>query len=90
MKIQICLNNEGCFSFTILATSKNQELFIQAAKKAEAECEADKGLVYDAIREEYVKYNIDPEDPNAQKLLLMAKSREAEAKRAEDEDFEIF
>lgn len=74
----------------ILATSKNQELFIQAAKKAEAECEADKGLVYDAIREEYVKYNIDPEDPNAQKLLLMAKSREAEAKRAEDEDFEIF
>lgn len=75
----------------ILSTAKNSEKFIQAAQKAQEECEADKELVGDAIREEYVKYNIDPDDPQASKLLLMAKSREAEAARkAEDEEFEIF
>ena len=75
----------------ILSTAKNSEKFIQAAQKAQEECEADKELVSDAIREEYVKYNIDPDDPQASKLLLMAKSREAEAARkAEDEEFEIF
>jgi hypothetical protein len=87
----------------ILATNTNSEKFIQAAKKAQEECEAEKELIGDAMREEYLKYNINPLDPNAQKLLLMAKSREAEAERernaeidaeaerkAEDEEFEIF
>lgn len=75
----------------ILATAQNEKKFLEAAKKAQEESEKDKELVYDAVREEYVKYNIDPEDPNAQKLLLMAKSREAEAARkAENEEFEIF
>lgn len=87
----------------ILATNTNSEKFIQAAKKAQEECEAEKELISDAMREEYLKYNINPLDPNAQKLLLIAKSREAEAERernaeidaeaerkAEDEEFEIF
>lgn len=65
----------------ILATNTNSEKFIQAAKKAQEECEAEKELIGDAMREEYLKYNINPLDPNAQKLLLMAKSREAEAER---------
>lgn len=75
----------------ILATAQNTEKFVQAAQKAQEESEAEKDLVYDAMREEYVKYNIDPDDPNASRLLIIAKGREAKAAReAEDEEFEIF
>ena len=75
----------------ILATNANSEKFMQAAKKAQEECQEEKELIGDAVRAEYLKYNINPENPDAHRLLLMAKSREAEeARKAEDEDFEIF
>ena len=74
----------------ILATSNNSSKFMQAARKAQEECEAEKDIVYDAIRQEYLKYNIDPDDPNASKLLIQAKSKEQAEKKAEDENFEIF
>jgi hypothetical protein len=70
----------------ILATNQNSERFMQAAEKAQKEYEAEKELVGDAMRDEYLKYNIDPEDPQAQKLLLVAKSREHEATRNAKED----
>ena len=70
----------------ILATQANSERFMQATKKAQEEWEQEKGLVSDAMREEYVKYNIDPENPQAQELLLMAKSREFEEARKAKED----
>lgn len=79
----------------ILATNTNSEKFMQAAKKAQEECQAEKDLIGDAVREEYLKYNINPDSPDAHRLLLMEKSREAreaeEARKAEDdENFEIF
>ena len=75
----------------ILSTSKNSEKFMQAAQKAQEECEAEKELVGDAMREEYLKYNIDPDDPNAAKKIIAAKAKEqAELRKAEDEEFEIF
>lgn len=74
----------------ILATNKNSNKFMAAAQKAQEECEAEKDLVSVAMREEYLKYNINPDDPNAQKLLLVAKSQEQKARKAEDEEFEIF
>ena len=72
----------------ILATSQNQDKFFIAAERARNECEAEKELVGDAMRQEYLKYNISPDDPQAQKLLLMAKSREQEAARKAKEDTE--
>lgn len=73
----------------ILATTKSTDKFMVAAKKAQEECDNEKQLVYDAMREEYLKYNIDPDDPDAYKLLIIAKSREQEeirkAKEVEEE-----
>lgn len=75
----------------ILATNLNNEKFTAAAEKAQKEYEAERNLVGDAVREEYLKYNIDPEAPDAQQKLLIAKSKEAaEARAADDEEFEIF
>lgn len=75
----------------ILATNKNSEKFIQAAKKAQEEYENEANLVGDAVRDEYLKYNIDPQEPDALRKLLNAKSKEAkEARAADDEQFEIF
>ena len=65
----------------ILATTKNCSKFIKAQKKAQEECENEKNNVGDAIREEYLKYNIDPNDAQAQRKLLSAKSKEQEAAR---------
>ena len=65
----------------ILATTKNCSKFIEAQKKAQEECENEKNNVGDAIREEYLKYNIDPNDAQAQRKLLSAKSKEQEAAR---------
>jgi hypothetical protein len=73
----------------ILATNANSEKFMQAAKKAQEESQAEKDLIGDAVRAEYLKYNIDPDAPDANKLLLIAKSREQEelrkAKEVEEE-----
>ena len=70
----------------ILATNANSEKFIQAAKKAQEEYQTEAALVGDAMRQEYLKYNIDPENPQAPQLLLMAKSRENEEARKAKED----
>ena len=76
----------------ILATNQNGNKFLSAAEKAKREYEAEKNLVGDEMRKEFIKYNIDPEDPQANKKLLLEKAKEAEAARQaqEDEDFEIF
>ena len=73
----------------ILATNSASNKFTQSWEKAVAEYEAEKGQISDAVREEYLKYNIDPEAPNANYQLLSAKSREQEelrkAKEVEEE-----
>ena len=73
----------------ILATNSASNKFTQSWEKAVAEYEAEKAKVSDAVREEYLKYNIDPDAPDANKLLLIAKSREQEelrkAKEVEEE-----
>lgn len=75
----------------ILATAQNEKKFLEAAKKAEEEYNAEADIVSVAMREEYLKYNIDPDDPNAAKLIIAAKAKEQAAiKKAEDEEFEIF
>ena len=75
----------------ILATAQNEKKFAEAAKKAEEECKAEADIVSVAMREEYLKYNIDPDDPNAATKIIVAKAQEHEAMRkAEDEEFEIF
>jgi hypothetical protein len=78
----------------ILATNNNSAKFMQAAKKAEAECEAEKSLVDDAMRDEFLKYNINPEDPARHQKLLVAKSNEVKPAEAEEteatQDFDIF
>ena len=69
----------------ILATNQNNNKFIAAAKKAQEECEAEGDIVTVALQEEYLKYNIDPGDPNAQMLLLQAKSAEQKAQKAKED-----
>ena len=73
----------------ILATNSASNKFTQSWEKTVAEYEAEKGQISDAVREEYLKYNIDPDAPNANYQLLSAKSREQEemrkAKEVEDE-----
>ena len=73
----------------ILASNSASNKFTQSWEKAVAEYEAEKGQISDAVREEYLKYNIDPEAPNANYQLLSAKSREQEelrkAKEVEEE-----
>ena len=65
----------------ILATNTANNRFMAEAKKAEAEYLAEKAAISVAVRDELLKYNIDPDAPDAQKLLLIAKSREQEEKR---------
>ena len=87
----------------ILATNSASNKFTQSWEKAVAEYEAEKDKVSDAVREEYLKYNINPDAPDANMLLLRAKSIEqeelrkakeveAEAAAAEESEhgFEIF
>jgi hypothetical protein len=73
----------------ILATNSASNKFTQSWEKAVAEYEAEKSQISVAVREEYLKYNIDPDAPDANKLLLIAKSREQEelrkAKEVEEE-----
>ena len=73
-------------SGSIAEASLRLNRVFEAAQKAQEECELEKDLVGDAMREEYLKYNIDPENPDAHKLLLMAKSREqTEARKAKED-----
>lgn len=65
----------------ILATNTANNKFMAEAKKAEAEYLAEKDAISVAVRDELLKYNIDPDAPDAQRLLLIAKSREQEEKR---------
>lgn len=65
----------------ILATNTANNKFMAEAKKAEAEYLAEKAAISVAVRDELLKYNIDPDAPDAQRLLLIAKSREQEEKR---------
>lgn len=65
----------------ILASNKAQNKFTESWEKAEKEFRAEQGLISDAVRAEYVKYNINPDAPNANYLLLQAKSREQEELR---------
>lgn len=73
----------------ILAANKASNKFTESWAKAEKEFREEQGLISDAVRAEYIKYNINPDDANANYLLLQAKSREQEelrkAKEIEDE-----
>lgn len=65
----------------ILASNKAQNKFTESWEKAEKEFREEQGLISDAVRAEYIKYNINPDDANANYLLLQAKSREQEELR---------
>ena len=73
----------------ILAANNASNKFTESWAKAEKEFREEQGLISDAVRAEYIKYNINPDDANANYLLLQAKSREQEelrkAKEIEDE-----
>ena len=69
----------------ILATNTANNKFMAVAKKAEAEYLAEKDAISVAVRDELLKYNINPDAPDAQRLLLIAKSREqAELRKAKE------
>jgi hypothetical protein len=73
----------------ILATNSASNKFTKSWEQAVAEYEAEKDQVSVAVREEYLKYKIDPDAPDANMLLLRAKSLEQEelrkAKEVEEE-----
>ncbi len=73
----------------ILATNSASNKFTQSWEKTVAEYEAEKEQISVAVREEYLKYKIDPDAPDAHVLLLRAKSIEQEelrkAKEVEEE-----
>lgn len=73
----------------ILATNSASNKFTESWEKAVAECEAEKEQISVAVREEYLKYNIDPDALDANLQLLKAKSQEQEelrkAKEIEEE-----
>ncbi len=69
----------------ILATNSASNKFTESWAKAEAEYLADREQISVAMRDEYLKYQIDPDAPDASKQLLMAKSHEqAELKKAKE------
>lgn len=69
----------------ILATNTANNKFMAEAKKAEAEYLAEKEAISVAVRDELLKYNIAPDAPDAQRQLLIAKSREqAELRKAKE------
>ena len=65
----------------ILASNKIQNKFTESWKKAEKEFREEQCIVSDAVRAEYLKYNINPDAPNANYLFLRAKSLEQEELR---------
>ena len=73
----------------ILATNSASNKFTQSWEKAAADYEAEKDQISVAVREEYLKYNINPDASDASMQLLKAKSIEQEelrkAKEVEEE-----
>ena len=73
----------------ILASNNASNKFTESWAKAAEEYEAEKEKISVAVREEYLKYNIDPQAPDANIQLLKAKSQEQEelrkAKEIEEE-----
>ena len=73
----------------ILATSSACNKFTESWQKAAAEYEAEKDQISDAVRAECLKYNINPDAPDANFQLIRAKSQEQEelrkAKEVEEE-----
>lgn len=73
----------------ILATNSASNKFTESWEKTVAEYEAEKEQISVAVREEYLKYKIDPDAPDANMQLLRAKSIEQEelrkAKEVEEE-----
>jgi len=65
----------------ILATNNASNKFIESAKKAEADFKAEQDQISVAVSNECLKYNIDPEAPDATRQLLIAKSQEQEELR---------
>ena len=73
----------------ILASTSASNKFTQSWEQAAAEYEAEKSQISVAVREEYLKYKIDPDAPDANFQLIRAKSAEQEelrkAKEIEEE-----
>jgi len=73
----------------ILATNTTSNKFTESWEKTVAEYEAEKDQISVEVRKEYLKYNIDPDAPDANMQLLKAKSIEQEelrkAKEVEEE-----
>lgn len=70
----------------ILATSAKQNKFVEEAEKVKEQAMAEREAVLKMMDEEYAKYQIDPNSPNAAALLLMAKNRAKKAEPAEKTD----
>lgn len=73
----------------ILATNSASNKFTESWEKTVAEYEAEKDQISVEVRKEYLKYNIDPDAPDAKMQFLKAKSIEQEelrkAKEVEEE-----
>jgi hypothetical protein len=65
----------------ILATNNASNKFMAEAQKAEADYKAEQNKISVAMREEYLKYNINPDAPDANFQLIRAKSIEQEELR---------
>ena len=69
----------------ILATNAQQNKFWSSMEQAAKECEADREEVQETIQQEFRRYKINPDAPDATRQLIEAKSREFEAKRQQYE-----
>ena len=65
----------------ILATNNASNKFMAEAQKAEADYKAEQSQISVAMRDEYLKYNINPDAPDANFQLIRAKSIEQEELR---------
>ncbi len=68
----------------LLQTQKITDEFTQAAEKAKADAQAEQNAVSVELNNEYLKYNIAPDDPNRVAMLLQAKAN-AQAEKEESE-----
>jgi hypothetical protein len=66
----------------ILTGRRNTNQFLDEAKKAQEEAEKESAQVCDEMSAAYLKYGIDPKDPNRYMLLIRAKAAENKAKDA--------
>ena len=70
----------------ILATNRADNQFIQEERAARQAAVKEKSLVGDTMEQQFLKYNINPEDPGRYELLLRAKSAEQKAQNAEKQE----